>query len=380
MKDILFDTVCTDVLRGSSWDHLAQKIDGCGGERVSAVLAGADCSVDDLWILLSPAAGERLEEMAQRAHRLTLQRFGRTILLYAPLYVSNYCINQCKYCGFNIKNTVSRRCLTVDEAYRESMLLHAQGFRHILLVSGEHPDYAHAAYLAELAEKLRHEFSSVCIEVQPLSQDEYSGLIEHGVDCVTCYQETYNPATYAAMHPGGPKSDYYNRLNTLDRAAAAGIRKVGLSPLYGLDDWRVEALMVGLHARHLETRYWQTQVCLSFPRLQRAAGAFDAPYPLDDRSLTQLICAMRLVFPDAHLILSTRETARLRDQVLPLGITQMSAGSRTAPQGYSHDHEAGEQFDVMDQRTANEVAMAIAGQGYEPVWKDWDEQFLVQMH
>jgi len=378
MKDLLFDSLCSDVFRTTSWDQLGRKIDGCGPEKVDAVLTRQSCSVDDLWVLLSPAAGERLEEMAQRAHRITLQRFGRTILLYAPLYVSNYCTNQCRYCGFNVRNSVSRRCLSIDEAFKESMLLHALGFRHILLVSGEHPDYAHAAYLAELSEKLRHVFSSVCIEVQPMSQEEYSGLIDHGVDCVTCYQETYNPETYAAMHPGGPKRDYHNRLNTLDRAAAAGIRKVGLSPLYGLDNWRVEALMTGMHAHHLETRYWQTQVCLSFPRLQHAAGAFDAPQPLDDRSLTQLVCAMRIVFPDAHLVLSTRESAHLRDRVLPLGITQMSAGSRTAPQGYSHDHEAGEQFDVMDQRSAEEVATAIAGLGYEPVWKDWDEQFLVR--
>jgi 2-iminoacetate synthase len=376
MNNIDFNFICSEMLRNTSWDQLRQKIDACTPDRVDAVLSRPACTVDDLWVLLSPAAAQRLEDMAQLSHRITLQRFGRTVLMYAPLYVSNYCTNLCRYCGFNVGNDVSRRSLSVDEAYRESMLLYEMGFRHILLVSGEHPDYADVTYLAELSEKLRHVFSSVCIEVQPLSQDDYGQLIGHGVDCVTCYQETYNPATYAEMHPGGPKSDYSRRLNTLDRAAAAGIRKVGLSPLYGLDDWRVEALLAGLHAQHLMTRYWQTQVCISFPRLQPAAGGFNPPHPLDDGSLAQVVCALRIVFPDVHLVLSTREPAELRDRVLPLGITQMSAGSRTSPQGYSHVHEAGEQFDVMDQRSAAEVVAAIAQLGYEPVWKDWDESFL----
>ena len=363
-------------LARTSWTATGAAIAGYSSTAVDAVLAKAEITFDDLAVLLSPAAGERLEEVARRAHQLTLQRFGRTVLMYAPLYVSNYCTNQCRYCGFNTENDLPRTALSVDEAIRESMLLHEMGFRHILLVSGEHPHFATNDYLAALAEVLRHQFSSVGIEIQPLSCEEYRKLIAAGVDAVTCYQETYNPETYAEMHPGGPKRDYHWRLNTLDRAASAGIRKVGLSALYGLDDWRTEAYLAGMHARHLMTRYWQTQISISFPRLRHAEGDFVPPYPIDDRALTQLICALRLVFPDVHLVLSTREPAVLRDHLLPLGITQMSAASRTAPLGYSQEHEAGAQFDVMDTRSAAAVARAIAQLGYEPVWKDWDETFL----
>ncbi len=361
------------------WDALRARIAGCPSSRVDATLAKDSLSVEDLWVLLSPAAADRLEDMAQRAHRLTLQRFGRVVLMYAPLYVSNYCSNLCVYCGFNARNKVERRAMTVDEAVEESRLLHAMGFRHILLVSGEHPRYAQADYLSELAERLRHMFASVCVEVQPLTTDEYARLIDRGVDCVTCYQETYNRVTYAEVHPGGPKSDYDWRLATLERAAKAGIRKVGLSALYGLDDWRVDAFFVGLHAEYLMRRYWQTQVSISFPRLRHAAGGFTPSNPLPDKGLVQLVCAFRLALPDAHLVLSTRERAEVRDNVLPLGITQMSAASRTSPQGYSRDQEAGEQFCVMDHRSAVGVADAIRRAGYEPVWKDWDERFLFEI-
>jgi 2-iminoacetate synthase len=333
---------------------------------------------DDLPVLLSPAAGEQLEVMAQRARTLTLQRFGRVVLLYVPLYVSNYCINRCIYCGFNAANRVTRHALTVDEAVKESLLLHAMGFQHLLLVSGEHPRYAGVEYLAAVCEQLRHVFASLCVEVQPLSTDDYTRLIEAGVDCVTCYQETYDPETYARYHQGGPKRDYTHRMQTLERAATAGIRKVGLSPLYGLADWRIEACFAGLHAQFLMRKYWRTQVSISFPRLRHAAGEFRPPHPLPDRGLAQIICALRLALPDAHLVLSTREPAGLRDHLLPLGITQMSAASRTSPHGYSHAFEAECQFDVLDQRSAVEVAAAITRAGYEPVWKDWDEHFLEQ--
>jgi len=343
---------------------------------VARVVAKPAHDLDDLPVLLSPAAARRLEDLAQRAHALTLQRFGRVVVMYAPLYVSNHCMNQCAYCGFNARNPLERRALSVEEAVRESMLLHDAGFRHILLVSGQHTQYAQASYLAQVAGQLRAHFASINIEVAPLRREEYAVLIEHGVDGVICYQETYNPATYAAVHLGGPKRDYDWRLGTLERAAEAGVRRVGLSALYGLDDWRVEGWMAGLHAYYLMTRYWRTQVSISFPRLRAAAGGFEPLQPLSDRGLAQLICALRLVLPDAHLVLSTREPAALRDHLLRLGITQMSAGSRTAPLGYSHDGEAGAQFDVMDERTPTAVAAAIADAGYEPVWKDWDRRFL----
>lgn len=371
-------TALDRILRATPWPRLCAAITACSSDAVSRVLDKDTWSIDDLPVLLSPAAGARIELLAQRAHSLTLRRFGRTILLYAPLYVSNHCMNLCAYCGFNARNKVERHALSVDEAVQEATLLHRMGFRHILLVSGQHEKHAPVSYLAELAERLRGMFASIAIEVKPLKTEEYSQLIDAGVDGVTCYQETYNPATYADVHLGGPKRDYDWRLSTLERAAHAGIRKAGLSPLYGLDDWRTEALMTGLHAQFFITRFWRTQISISFPRLRGAAGDFVPPHPLSDAGLAQLVCAFRLVFPDAHLVLSTREPAALRDHLLPLGITQMSAASRTSPGGYSHTHDAGEQFDVMDQRSAAEVANAISRAGYEPVWKDWDELFLKQ--
>jgi len=326
--------------------------------------------------LLSPAAAGRLDLLARRARAVTIQRFGRTILLYAPLYVSNHCMNQCIYCGFNVRNKLERHALSLDEAVQESGLLRSMGFRHVLLVSGQHEKYAQVDYLATLSARLRPAFASVAVEVKPLATDEYARLIASGVDGVTCYQETYHPATYADVHLGGPKRDFDWRLGTLERAATAGIRRIGLSPLYGLDDWRAEAVMAAHHAHYLAARFWRTQLGISFPRLRGSSGGFVPPQPLDDAGLVQLVCAFRLVFPDAHLVLSTREPAALRDHLMLLGITQMSAASRTAPFGYSQAHDAGEQFDVMDARPAAEVAEAIRHAGYEPVWKDWDAAFL----
>ena len=373
----MFYKFSSKILAEFSWETLQKKIESCSEKNVLSVLAKPELGIDDLGTLLSPAAGMHLEEMAQRSHQLTLQRFGRTVLMYAPLYVSNYCTNLCIYCGFNAKNKIDRYSLTIEEAVGESKLLRQMGFRHILLVSGEHPDYATLKYLSELSDKLRKDFSSICIEIQPLEKNEYKKLINHGVDCVTCYQETYNPEKYSTVHPGGKKSDYEWRLNTLDRASQAGIRKAGLSALYGLDNWRVEGLFSGLHAHFLMTNYWQTQVGISFPRLTHAEGDFVPEQSLPDKGMAQLICALRLVLPDVHLVLSTREEAELRDKMLPLGITQMSAASKTSPLGYSHNQQTGEQFDVMDTRSAKEVADAIFHAGYEPVWKDWDSNFLI---
>jgi len=371
-----FREVCDDLLANSGWENLTEEILGSTQEQVNSVLAKSELSINDLPVLLSPAADKQLEIMAQRSHKLTLRRFGKTVLMYVPLYVSNYCTNLCVYCGFNASNKVKRLAMTIDEAVAESKLLHKMGFQHILLVSGEHPNYATVDYLCELSEKLRDKFSSICVEVQPLSQENYATLINSGVDCVTCYQETYNKKKYSKVHPGGKKNDYNWRLETVERAAKAGIRKVGVSPLYGLAEWRTEALLTGFHSYFLMTHFWQTQVSISFPRLRGAAGGFTPDNPLTDRQLAQLICAFRIVLPDVHLVLSTREPAEIRDNMLPLGITQMSAASSTSPHGYSNSSEAGEQFDVIDKRSAEEVASAISKAGYEPVWKDWDKEIL----
>jgi 2-iminoacetate synthase len=323
--------------------------------------------------LLSPAATGLLEELAQASRKVTRLRFGNAVNLYAPLYVSNYCVNQCRYCGFNCTHHDERRRLTVDEAVEEAMLIAAEGFRDLLLVSGEDVNYIHVNYLAELAGRLRGMFSSLSIEVQVLTQEEYKTLFDAGIDGVTIYQETYDRAAYAYYHPAGPKADYENRLRSQEGAARAGMRKLGLGALLGLRDWRYETLCLALHARTLMKHWWQSKISFSFPRMRPAHEVReDFPHLVSDRELVQMICALRLCFADAGLVLSTRESAEFRNQALHFGITQMSAGSKTNPGGYGEEKSSTRQFDIADNRLVSEVHDYLENQGFDPVWKDWD--------
>jgi 2-iminoacetate synthase len=335
-------------------------------------------SLERLATLVSPAAVGRLEEMAQAAHRLTLARFGRTMQLYAPLYLSNVCNNRCRYCGFNLTHTIERTRLDLEEAVQEARLLADQGYRDLLLVSGEDPTHISLDYLCELASMLRGQFSSISVEIYPLEQAQYGALFAAGVEGVTLYQETYLPEAYAQYHLGGPKASFERRLAFQEGAAGAGMRRLGIGVLLGLSDWRLDALALGLHGRLLMQHYWRSKVSFSFPRIQPAEEVdLDLPHAVSDREMTQMILALRLCFPDAGLVLSTRESESLRNHLIPLGITQMSAGSSTAPGGYGRqgDEEAGEQFSIADERSATTVAEQLLAMGYEPVWKDWDSGF-----
>jgi 2-iminoacetate synthase len=342
---------------------------------VEAALAAPRLGLDDFMALLSPAAAAYLEPMAQRAHRLTVQRFGKTILMYAPLYLSNECTNGCRYCGFNAHNTVPRRTLTLDEVEAEARVLHERGFRHLLLVTGEAPKAADTDYLATAIARIRPLFSSLSIEVYPMVEAGYRQVIGAGIDGLTIYQETYDRALYAEMHPFGNKRDFDFRLRAPEHAAAAGMRRIGVGALLGLGKFRVEAFCTGLHALHLARHCWRTHLTVSFPRMRPADGGFQPLHPVSDRAFVQLICALRLLLPDAGLVLSTRESAQLRDHLLPLGITQMSSGSCTSPGGYAAKDESGQQFAIDDDRTAAEVEAMLRQRGYEPVWKDWDSAF-----
>jgi 2-iminoacetate synthase len=371
---------------------LAQKgLDGCGwdtwtrrlGEITQAEVEWALSRspgyyvLDRLLILVSPAAENYLEQMAQLAHQLTLQRFGRTIKLYAPLYLSNYCSNSCRYCGFNEQHKFDRTRLTIDHALEEAQVIASEGFRDILLVSSEDRKFITVDYLAELAGKLRSKFSSISMEVYQMSETEYAELFKAGIEGVTLYQETYDRNSYQHYHPGGPKSDYDDRLNAPDRIAAAGMRQIGLGVLLGLTNWRIETLALAEHAHHLIKRYWQSHVSFSFPRLRPAHEVEGSQFShlLSDKNLVQMITALRLCFADLGLVLSTRERADLRDHLLNLGITKMSAGSKTNPGGYSGQSKAVEQFEINDNRSPAEVAAVIKQAGFEPVWKDWDSAF-----
>jgi len=334
-------------------------------------------SFQKLLALISPAAENYLEEMAQAAHKLTIQRFGKTIRLYAPLYLSNYCINSCLYCGFNNNSTSERKRLTIEQAIAEADILASEGFSDILFVSGEDREFISIDYLSKLSEKLREKFSFIAAEIYQLNTDEYKKLFEAGIEGVTIYQETYNRKAYAYFHPAGPKSDYDRRLAASDSIAQAGMREIGLGALLGLADFRLETLALAEHAHHLMKRYWQSRISFSFPRLRPADSVrCQFKHQLSDKNLVQMLTALRLCFADAGLVLSTRERPQLRDHLIMLGITKMSAGSKTNPGGYSKYSDSLSQFEIADERSPAQIAELIKSHGFEPVWKDWDKSFI----
>ena len=355
--------------------ELQQLIRRSTDQEVLAALAGEQADIHGLAALLSPAAEPFLPQMAARSARITTQRFGRVIQIYAPLYLSNLCTNRCAYCGFSAGNIIPRRTLTIDEAEAEAMILHRRGFRHILLVSGEAPAALGAGYLEELALRLRGSFAALSIEVQPLTLDEYNRLFRAGITAVAVYQETYDREVYRRVHLAGRKTDYDFRLDTPARAAAAGMREVGLGALLGLTDWRAEGLALALHLQWLRKRFWRTSFTVSFPRLRPAAGEYRPPAPVSEKNLSQMLFALRLFDHDLGLILSTREESRFRNGMVGLGPTRYSAGSCTAPGGYGHPELEGEQFSVGDHRGIAEVSADLAARGFDPVYKDWDKEF-----
>lgn len=322
--------------------------------------------------LIADDSDDHLERLATQAKRVRTERFGKAIKIYAPLYVSNECINGCVYCGFNKSNTIKRKTLTAEEAMKEARALLDAGHRHILLVSGEHPQAAPLDLLCNIAHTLREYTASVSIEGKPCTEDEYRKLAAAGIDGVTLYQETYDRTTYAAMHPSGPKKDYDNRLGAIDAAGRAGMRFLGIGSLLGLSDWRAEACALFEHATLLMKRHWKTALTISLPRIRSQGIDFAPPHPVGDREFTQMICALKIGLPDCGVILSTRESSALRDHLLPLGITQMSAGSVTKPGGYTMHDNAGKQFSTEDTRTPAEVAAHLKRAGFDAVFKDWE--------
>ncbi len=352
-------------------------------QQVLAELAAKPAySPERLFILMSPAAGRRLEDLAKAAYALTRRRFGNAITLFAPLYVSNFCINRCRYCGFNAGQQHRRLRLSVEEALGEARIIAKEGFRDILLVSGEDKRHIDVDYLARLGEALRRDnlFSSVSVEIYIQPEESYRRLFAAGVDGVTVFQETYDEESYAFWHGGGPKAIFKNRINGQEAAARAGMRRLGLGVLLGLEDWRFDAMAMAMHAHVLMRHYWRAKVSFSFPRIcPTESGAEEKfRYLMSDAELAQLLTALRLTFPDAGMTLSTRERPGLREHLIPLGITQISAGSKTNPGGYGEkDHVAGatEQFAVSDERSAAEMAAVLRTMGFDPVWKDWDAGF-----
>jgi len=329
-------------------------------------------SYKDFFNLISPTAINYLEEMAVLSNTITQKRFGKTIQLYIPLYLSNVCENNCIYCGFSNSNKIKRTILSKDEIMKEVEILKSYGYEHILLVAGEAPKKVGVDFYLETIELIKPYFSQICLEVQPLEQNEYKKLINAGLNSVYVYQETYHTENYGNYHPSGKKADFNYRVNTPDRLGKAGIHKIGLGVLLGLEDWRIDSAFTALHLGYLEKKYWRSKFSISFPRLRPHVGSFGPQYPISDRELVQLICAYRLLDEELELSMSVRESAKFRDNIIKLGITSMSAGSKTEPGGYSAQNEALEQFEVHDDRSPAEICNMIKKQGYEAVWKDWD--------
>src|SRR5438445_4431967 len=386
-----FDTLPLDASRKRCFSATAT--------NVRQALTKRHLALADFAALISPAASELLEPLCRRSQSLTQQRFGKVIRLFAPLYLSNECVNNCQYCGFSRDNSILRVTLSVDEVLREARALKEQGFRNILLVAGEHPRFVSKNYLADCVRALHDEFPGISLEVGPMETEDYRPLVRAGAEGLVVYQETYDRDLYAELHTAGPKRDFHWRMETPERAYAAGFRRLGIGALFGLADWRFEALSVAAHADYLLRNCWKAQVTISLPRLRPCAGEFQPLTHMTDRELVQLVCAFRLMFPDVGLVLSTRESPKLRNGLIPLGITLMSAGSHTEPGGYTGagkeklhhtqrgrivelgasewaaagpDAHATGQFDIADERSPQEVAELIRQLGYDPVWKDWD--------
>jgi 2-iminoacetate synthase len=367
-------TTFADALERLPLTDLLAVAEDAAPSRVEAALRTnpLERTLEDFAALLSPAAAARLEDMAWASHRLTVARFGRSMRMYAPLYLSNECLTTCAYCGFARELPIARKTLTAEETLEEARHLLRQGFRSILLLTGEHERLTGVEFLEDRVRLLAREVPQLSIEVQVWSEEEYRRLTDAGCEGVTIYQETYHPETYAKVHLSGRKRHARWRLLGPERAARAGMRRVGIGALYGLhEDWRYEAICVAAHARFLQRHYWRSQVSVSVPRMRPSAAGFQPTTLLSDRELAQLVCALRLALPDAGLVLSARERPELRDGLFRVGITHTSAGSHTEPGGYEQPKEATEQFEVADLRSPAEVAERLRELGYDPVWEDW---------
>jgi 2-iminoacetate synthase len=365
------------VFENYDWNTVQTKIYQTTLQEVERALAKDKRNLDDFLALISPAAQPYLEQMAQMSHTLTKKRFGKTIQMYAPMYLSNECQNICTYCGFSLDNKIKRKTLTDTEINLEVAELKKAGFDHVLLVTGEANYTVNINYFLNAVEQIKNDFANISVEVQPLSTEEYQQLHEAGVYSVLVYQETYHREVYKEYHPKGKKSNFDFRLETPDRVGTAGIHKIGLGVLLGLEDWRTDSFFNALHLDYLQKTYWQSKYSVSFPRLRPAEGIIEPNFIMDDKDLLQLICAYRIWNEDIEISISTRENEKFRNNIIPIGVTSMSAGSKTNPGGYAVDLQSLEQFETSDERSAAEIAKIISNAGYEPVWKDWDKSYMI---
>lgn len=380
-REHVFGRGYADIIGGYDWDASIRLVEQATREDVERVLSKARANIipltpEDFAVLISEAAAPYINEMAALSRHYTSERFGKTISMYIPMYVGNACTNKCVYCGFNHDNPMERTVLTLDQVEAECKAIRELSpFENLLIVAGEYPSVCGVDYLEKVLHVCRPYFHNLTIEVQPMRSADYSRLVKAGLNGVVCFQETYHKESYGKYHPRGMKSFFDWRLNGFDRMGEAGVHKIGMGALLGLEDWRGDVIMLARHLRYLQKKYWKSRFSVNFPRMRPSESGFKPKSIINDRQLAQLTFAFRLFDHDADISLSTREPALFRDNMATLGVTSMSAGSRTEPGGYTHPTEELEQFEVCDSRTPAEVDEAIRRAGYQPVYKDWDAIF-----
>lgn len=362
-----------DILAQYNWEETLQSIHQKTEQDVRQALANPKRDLEDFKALISPSAQPYLEQMAQESHQKTRKRFGSTMQMYAPMYLSNECHNICTYCGFSFTNKIPRKTLTDEEILRESTFIRNKGYEHILLVTGEANQTVGVDFISNAIQLLRPYFANISMEVQPLNQIEYERLKQAGLYATLVYQETYHKATYQKHHPKGKKSNFDFRLDTPDRIGRAKLHKIGIGVLLGLEDWRTDSFFTALHLKYLQKTYWKTKFSISFPRLRPFSGGLEPKVTMTDAELVQLICAYRLMDEDVELSISTRETPRFRNHIVHLGITSMSAESKTNPGGYTVEPQSLEQFEISDDRSTEEIYKMLKKNKIQPVWKDWEK-------
>ncbi|MCK0155575.1 2-iminoacetate synthase ThiH [Cellulophaga sp. F20128] len=365
----------TPLLNSYNWDTIVADIYNKTTVDVEAALHNNNRTLEDFKALISPAAKPYLEQMAQLSSALTKKRFGNTMQMYAPMYLSNECQNICTYCGFSLTNKIPRRTLTDSEILKEATFLKNKGYNHILLVTGEANKTVGVTYINNAIKLLKKEFANITIEVQPLDQDEYELLAKNGLYAVLVYQETYHREEYKKHHPKGKKSNFDYRLETPDRLGKAGVHKIGIGALFGLEDWRADSFFTAMHLQYLQKTYWQTKYSISFPRLRPHSGGLEPKVVMEDADLAQVICAYRLLDEDIELSMSTRESEKFRNNIINLGITSISAASKTNPGGYVVEPQSLEQFEISDERSTEAVTQMLKSKGFEVVWKDWENRW-----
>ncbi len=367
----------SDEIRKIDWEETTQRIMGKTEADVVRALNKTHCNVDDFMAMISPAGVKFLEPMAHLSRRYTREKFGNTINMFIPIYITNSCSNSCVYCGFHVQNKIKRIVLTEDEIVREYKAIKELGpFDNLLILTGENPKVAGVDYIARALDLAKPYFNNLQIEVMPLATEDYAELRNHGLNGVICFQETYHEANYKKYHPRGMKSNYEWRVNGFDRMGMAGVEKIGMGALIGLEDWRTDVTMLAYHLRYLEKTYWRTQYSVNFPRMRPSEnGGFQPNVVMTDRELAQVTFAMRIFDHDVDISYSTRETPEMRNNMATLGVTTMSSESHTDPGGYACYPQALEQFHVADDRTTPQVVADLKKIGVQPVWKNWDRSF-----